>query len=117
MTRSVMLPGQDGAARMAHIMERLRQEPPAEMGGIPVRAWRDYETGKRHEGDAVTDADLQGSNVLFYELATGESLVVRPSGTEPKIKVYALMRGDTAQQADQRAAHCAAAAEQQLLAL
>ena len=117
VTRSVMLPGQDGAARMAHIMERLRQEPPAEMGGIPVRAWRDYATGKRHEGDAVTDADLQGSNVLFYELATGESLVVRPSGTEPKIKVYALMRGDTAQQADQRAAHCAAAAEQQLLAL
>ena len=117
VTRSVMLPGQDGAARMAHIMERLRQEPPAEMGGIPVRAWRDYETGKRYAGAAVTDADLKGSNVLFYELDTGESLVVRPSGTEPKIKVYALMKGDTAQEADERAAACAAAAEAQLLAL
>ena len=117
VTRSVMLPGQDGAQRMAHIMERLRQEPPAEMGGIPVRAWRDYETGKRYEGAAVTDADLKGSNVLFYELDTGESLVVRPSGTEPKIKVYALMQGETAQAADVRAAACAAAAEAQLLAL
>ena len=117
VTRSVMLLGQDGAQRMAHIMERLRQEPPAEMGGIPVRAWRDYETGKRYEGAAVTDADLKGSNVLFYELDTGESLVVRPSGTEPKIKVYALMQGETAQEADERAAACAAAAEAQLLAL
>jgi len=117
VTRSVMLPGQDGAQRMAHIMARLRQEPPAVMGGIPVRAWRDYETGKRYEGAAVTDADLKGSNVLFYELDTGESLVVRPSGTEPKIKVYALMQGETAQAADERAAACAAAAEAQLLAL
>ena len=116
-TRSVMLPGQDGAARMASIMERLRQQPPETMGGIPVRAWRDYATGKRFDADTVTDTDLQGSNVLFYELATGESLVVRPSGTEPKIKIYALMEGTTAQQADQRAVSCVAAAEAQLLAL
>ena len=117
VTRSVMLPGQDGAARMARIMERLRQQPPAQMGGIPVRAWRDYDTGKRHEGETVTDTDLQGSNVLLYELATGETLVVRPSGTEPKIKVYALMEGATAREADERAAACALQAEQQLLAL
>ena len=117
VTRSVMLPGQDGAARMAHIMERLRKEPPAVVGGIPVRAWRDYETGRRYENGAVTDADLKGSNVLFYELDTGESLAVRPSGTEPKIKVYALMEGRTAREADERAAACAAAAESQLLAL
>ena len=117
VTRSVMLPGQDGAQRMARIMEALRRQPPAVMGGIPVRAWRDYETGRRQEGDTVTDTDLCGSNVLFYELATGESLVVRPSGTEPKIKVYALMEGATAEEADQRAAACALQAEQQLLAL
>ncbi len=117
VTRSVMLPGQDGAQRMAHIMEQLRKEPPKTMGGIPVRAWRDYETGKRYEGEAVTDADLKGSNVLFYELETGESLVVRPSGTEPKIKVYALMEGKTAVEADVRAAACAGAPESQLLAL
>ena len=117
VTRSVMLPGEDGSIRMAHIMEQLRQQPPAEWDGIPVQSWVDYEPGRCYAGDTVTQLELQGSNVLEYRLATGEKLIVRPSGTEPKIKIYALMQGVTAEQADDRAAHCAKAAEDLLLRL
>ena len=117
VTRSVMLPGEDGSLRMARIMAQLRQQPPAEWDGIPVESWVDYEPGRCYRGDSVTVLELQGSNVLEYRLATGEKLIVRPSGTEPKIKIYALMQGVTAEQADDRAAHCAKAAEDLLLRL
>ena len=117
MTRSVMLPGEDGSIRMARIMEQLRQQPPADWDGIPVESWVDYEPGRCYRGDTVTQLELQGSNVLEYRLATGEKLIIRPSGTEPKIKIYALMQGVTAEQADDRAAHCAKAAEDLLLRL
>ena len=117
VTRSVMLPGEDGSLRMARIMAQLRQQPPAEWDGIPVESWVDYEPGRCYTGDSVTELELQGSNVLEYRLATGEKLIVRPSGTEPKIKIYALMQGVTAEQADDRAAHCAKAAEDLLLRL
>ena len=117
VTRSVMLPGEDGSLRMARIMAQLRQQPPAEWDGIPVESWVDYEPGSCYRGDTVTQLELQGSNVLEYRLATGEKLIVRPSGTEPKIKIYALMQGVTAEQADDRAAHCAKAAEDLLLRL
>ena len=117
VTRSVMLPGEDGSLRMARIMAQLRQQPPAEWDGIPVESWVDYEPGRCYTGDTVTQLALQGSNVLEYRLATGEKLIVRPSGTEPKIKIYALMQGVTAEQADDRAAHCAKAAEDLLLRL
>lgn len=117
VTRSVMLPGEDGSVRMARIMEQLRQQPPADWDGIPVESWVDYEPGRCYRDDTVTQLELQGSNVLEYRLATGEKLIVRPSGTEPKIKIYALMQGVTAEQADDRAANCAKAAEDLLLRL
>ena len=117
VTRSVMLPGEDGSLRMARIMAQLRQQPPADWDGIPVESWVDYEPGRCYTGDTVTELELQGSNVLEYRLATGEKLIVRPSGTEPKIKIYALMQSVTAEQADDRAAHCAKAAEDLLLRL
>ena len=117
MTRSVMLPGQDGMERMAAIMAALRKAPLTAINGIGVKAWRDYGCGKRFAGDAVTDMELKGSNVVFYELETGENLVIRPSGTEPKIKIYALMQGASMEQADARAAACALAAEQAILAI
>ena len=117
VTRSVMLPGQDGMERMAAIMAALRKAPLSAIDGIGVKAWRDYGCGKRYEGEAVTDMELSGSNVVFYELETGENLVIRPSGTEPKIKIYALMQGGSMEQADTRAAACALAAEQAILAI
>ncbi len=116
-TRNVMLPGQDGMERMAAIMAGLRKAPPAAFGGFAVTRWRDYQDGTVHQGDTVTSMPMQGSNVLYYELSGGENLVIRPSGTEPKIKIYALMRGETAQLADKRAADCALRAEQAILTI
>ena len=116
VTRSVMLPGEDGAKRMADIMQSLRSEPPKDIGGIAVSGWEDYLDGTVHEGDTVSEMELRGSNVLLYRLETGEKLVVRPSGTEPKIKIYALMRGESGEAADARAADCAKAAEELFLA-
>ena len=116
-TRNVMLPGQDGMRRMAAIMAGLRKDPPRTIGGVGVRAWRDYDCGRRYEGAAVTPTGIAGSNVVYYELDTGEALVVRPSGTEPKIKIYALMQGTTLPEADSRAQACARAAEEMILAL
>ena len=117
VTRSVMLPGQDGMERMAAIMAGLRKTPLTEIGGTAVRAWRDYGCGRRYAGDTVTDLELSGSNVVLYELESGETLVVRPSGTEPKIKIYALMQGENQADADSRATACALDAETRILAI
>ncbi len=117
MTRNVMLPGQDGMERMAAIMAGLRACPPTAFGAHPIARWRDYQDGTVHRGDTVTAMELSGSNVLYYELQSGESLVIRPSGTEPKIKIYALMRGETVREADDRAADCAYQAEQAILTI
>ncbi len=116
-TRNVMLPGEDGMNRMAHIMAALRQQPLTEIGGIPVSAWRDHLSGLRHTPEGQQPLELSGSNVVYYELSTGEALVIRPSGTEPKIKIYALMQGGTMAEADARAEACAQAAETAILAL
>ena len=116
-TRNVMLPGEDGMNRMAHIMAALRQQPLTELGGIPVSAWRDHLSGLRHTPEGQQPLELSGSNVVYYELSTGEALVIRPSGTEPKIKIYALMQGGTMAEADARAEACAQAAETAILAL
>ena len=117
VTRSVMLPGQDGMERMAAIMAGLRKTPLTEIGGTAVRAWRDYGCGRRYADDTITDLELSGSNVILYELESGETLVVRPSGTEPKIKIYALMQGENQADADRRAETCAVDAEARILAI
>ena len=116
-TRSVYFPGEDGGQRMARILASLRNDPPAALGGIPVSAWRDYLPGIRHgrEGDSPTE--IAGSDVLYYELVGGERLVVRPSGTEPKIKLYALMRRDSEDAAQQAAQSAARGAEECILSL
>ena len=86
---SVTLPGKDGVAKMQEIMKHLRQEPPKELAGKKVLAVRDYLVGKRTAMDGtVTPADLPKSDVLYFELEGGAWVCIRPSGTEPKIKLY-----------------------------
>ncbi len=116
-TLNVMLPGQDGMERMSAIMSGLRAAPPDAFGSFAVTARRDYQTGLRDQAGETFPMELKGSNVLFYELEKGQALVIRPSGTEPKIKIYALMRGDDLQQTEQAAADCAAAAREHILAI
>ncbi|MBO2516172.1 MAG: phosphoglucomutase [Clostridiales bacterium] len=85
---SVTLPGIDGVQRMKDIMANLRKAPPQELAGMKVTAVRDYLAGTRTAGDAVETIDLPRSDVLYFELEGGNWLCVRPSGTEPKIKLY-----------------------------
>ena len=99
---SVVMEGKDGSAKISGIMEKLRSSAPAEIGGKKVLAVRDYQTSVRTETDGgMTDKILlPKSNVLYFELADGNNFIVRPSGTEPKIKLYCLLRGDTKEDAD-----------------
>jgi phosphoglucomutase len=97
-TVSIVMPGLDGLRDMARLMTRLRGDPPDAVAGARVLSRRDYETGV--ETDAVTGAasplELRGSNMLRFIMEDGAHIVVRPSGTEPKIKVYILARAGDA---------------------
>lgn len=85
---STTLPGKDGVARMQEIMKGLRAEAPKEIGGLKVTAVRDYLRGVRVAEGAETPTGLPASDVLYFELEGGNWVCVRPSGTEPKIKLY-----------------------------
>ncbi len=99
-TLNLVMPGLDGLKKMADLMANLRANPPKEIGGEAVKTWKDYKDGSVVDAatGAKTTMELSGSNVLRYELADGTSVIVRPSGTEPKVKVYILAQG--ASQAD-----------------
>ncbi len=85
---STTLPGKDGVVRMQQIMKDLRAEAPKEIGGLKVTAVRDYLRGVRVENGVETPTGLPTSDVLYFELEGGNWVCVRPSGTEPKIKLY-----------------------------
>ena len=94
-TYNLVMPGLDGLKDMAQLMKNLRENPPAEISGVKVVTRKDYTDGS--VVDCATGAksamELSGSNVLRFELADGTTILVRPSGTEPKIKVYILTQG------------------------
>ncbi|MBQ7173209.1 MAG: phospho-sugar mutase [Clostridia bacterium] len=90
-TTELYVEGLDGSARMAAMMEAMRKEPPKEIGGVKVVAISDYKTGLVTENGGTRPTGLPTSNVLSYRLENRDILVVRPSGTEPKIKVYYLI--------------------------
>ena len=112
-TLNLVMPGLDGLKKMAALMDALRQQPPADIGGTQVVCRKDYQDGSVVDvktGEKTT-MELSGSNVLRFELADGTSVLVRPSGTEPKVKVYVLTQGDSQAQCDERVARYAAWAE------
>ena len=77
---SFEFPGLSGMDKMSAIMDSLRKDPPAEIGGYKVTKVTDYEKSE--------ETGLPAANVLIYALGGGATVVVRPSGTEPKIKTY-----------------------------
>ncbi len=85
---SFVLPGKDGLEKMQSVMKALRGNVPVEFGGVKVVAVRDYLKSERVEGGKTTALTLPKSNVMYFELEGGAWLCVRPSGTEPKIKLY-----------------------------
>ena len=86
--------GEDGMKTMQKIMDTLRSDPPAEIAGTKVIGRSDYEASQSY-GDKEGAIDLPKSNVLEYRLENGCKLIVRPSGTEPKIKIYLSGKGAT----------------------
>ena len=112
-TLNLVMPGLDGLKKMAALMAGLRAAPLTEIAGVQVTQQKDYKDGS--VVDTATGAkgqmELSGSNVLRYELEDGTSFIVRPSGTEPKIKVYILTSAPSRAECDARVAKYAAFAE------
>ena len=101
-THNLVMPGLDGLEKMAALMKNLRAQPPVQIAGVDVAVRKDYTDGSVIDcrtGEKST-MELSGSNVLRYELADGTTILVRPSGTEPKIKVYILTQGHDAADRD-----------------
>ena len=109
-TINVYMYGVDGLGEMRKLMASLRQDPPTEVGGIAVARIRDYDSGdiKVSGLGVVEKTPISGSNVLYFDLIDGSALVVRPSGTEPKIKMYVLARDETSAGAADKAERVAA---------
>lgn len=91
-TLSVVMPGIDGVEKREAIMGKLRKNPPRNIAGTGVLKIRDYLVGETNTGERLP---ISGSNVLYFELADDTRFIVRPSGTEPKIKIYILVHAKT----------------------
>lgn len=89
VVESYTFEGASGMEKMAGIMDGLRQNAPSEFAGMSVTKTDDYKTSVSLNADGTTSViELPKSNVLAYTLTDGNKIIVRPSGTEPKIKAY-----------------------------
>lgn len=95
--KSFACEGQSGMQKISSIMEDLRVNTPKQIGGIKVNIAKDFETSKSLDvtSGKTTEINLPKSNVLGFYLEDGSSVIVRPSGTEPKIKIYFSAIGST----------------------
>jgi len=87
---SFTLEGKEGIEKIKKAMELLREQMPSNFGSIEIKAIRDYEKGIRMDVKSKKEQrlDLPSSDVLYYETVEGYWFCIRPSGTEPKIKIY-----------------------------
>ena len=106
--------GEDGMKKMNSIMDHLRHNAPAEIAGFKVVGDSDYQLSVRTEGAEKTEITLPKSNVLEYRLENGSKLIVRPSGTEPKIKAYLSAVKPSVEEANAQLARMAEAAAELL---
>ena len=101
---SLVLEGVEGSKRIIRMMENYRKEYPTEIASVKLVAFTDYKYGK--DLDLITNKTTQciipSSNVLKFTLEDGSWYAVRPSGTEPKIKLYMYSKGTTAKQAEDK---------------
>lgn len=113
-TISITMPGVAGLERMKELMAELRATPLTEVAGHKVEYIRDYQSGVRTcvSCGKTEEMELSGQNVLYYELAGGTSFIIRPSGTEPKVKVYIMAKADSKAESDAKVAALADAAKE-----
>lgn len=106
VVESYTFEGASGMEKMASIMDGLRTSAPSKIAGYDVVSVSDYEASKTvfANGRADEKIELPKSNVLAYGLTDGNKLIVRPSGTEPKIKAYITAVGKSREEADSIAA-------------
>lgn len=90
-TLSFSYPGVEGGLKMKALMDGLRANPPASIAGLAVEAVVDYATGV---------SGLPAANVVEFDLEGANKLIVRPSGTEPKVKAYLFAKGETREAAE-----------------
>ena len=96
-TVDIYMEGLDGIERRKRVMQALRDNTPAEIGGVKLASVGDYITGKVVSllDGSVSSTGVTSSDVLYFTLVNGDKIIVRPSGTEPKIKIYLLAHGDS----------------------
>ncbi len=101
---SVTMKGIEGLQKIQGSMTSLRENPPKEVGGYRVLAIRDYKENivKNLETGETKETGLPSSNVLYFEMENDTWLCVRPSGTEPKIKLYFGVKGTSIEDAEQK---------------
>ena len=85
---SMVMSGAEGAGRIQHIQDTLRHSPPTEITGWEVTRVVDHWDESGAHGPLLSDTDRAARNVLAYQLANGARVIIRPSGTEPKNKLY-----------------------------
>ena len=99
---SITMKGAEGASKIQKMLEDMRKNPPKELAGLKVVSSMDYSTGKGYDyvKDEETNTNLPKSNVLYYNLEDSAWCCVRPSGTEPKIKFYVGVKGNSMEDAE-----------------
>ncbi len=102
--KSITLKGIEGLEKIQTIMETLRKELPREIGAYPVVSMRDYkkDTVTTVADGSVKSTGLPSSNVLYYDLTDDAWVCVRPSGTEPKVKLYYGVKGSSLEDSNQK---------------
>jgi len=103
--QNIAFEGIDGIEKMSSIMGSLRSNPPKSIGEYQIAEIRDYKTSeiKNLNTGKVSDTDLPQSDVLYFDLKNGSKVIIRPSGTEPKIKIYYLISAECKKSADEQA--------------
>ena len=112
-TLNLVFDGFDAAERMSAFMQKIRATVPEEIGGKKVLAIRDYlaETVTDLATGKVRGTGLPASDVVYFELEDANVIVVRPSGTEPKVKIYFLLNGESSEECEALMAACSATVE------
>ena len=96
--------GLDGIEKRKRLMQSLRLDPPASFGGYAVKIVKDYESRRVTNlvSGSVEETDQPKSDVLYYTLENDDKIIVRPSGTEPKIKIYILAHADNSEKLSEK---------------
>ena len=109
-TVDIYMEGLDGIEKRRRVMSSLRENPPKKIGGLKVVAIGDYSKGTvvNLENGMVESTGQPGSDVLYYTLETDDKVIIRPSGTEPKIKIYVLLHDADREALERKASLCEA---------